>query len=177
MSKKQIIEDIMKSLESEKSYSQEEVQELIQKAVNSMAAPVDNSPAPESDALDKPSIQEATTPSQQAAEGNPEMAPVQDPLEMISQEATTTAPAELEVPTPVDVTNNTGAQGGHQEPIFADGLFGGEFSLGATLKQGPTGNVMTNMKPQMFDYEEKYKNSTKNQKMTSKDFESKKENK
>lgn len=51
------------------------------------------------------------------------------------------------------------------QPKLAQGLFGG-FALGASLKQGPNGNVMTNMKKPMMDYNKVYAGSTKNQKMT-----------
>lgn len=50
-------------------------------------------------------------------------------------------------------------------PKLAPGLFQG-FTLGSTLAQGPTGNVMANMKKPIMDYEKQYQNSTKNQKLT-----------
>ena len=51
-----------------------------------------------------------------------------------------------------------------QKPVerkLSSGLFSG-FTLGATLKQGPTGNVMTGIKASPMDYEKTYKESTKN---------------
>lgn len=55
-------------------------------------------------------------------------------------------------------------------PKLAPGLFNG-FTLGSTLVQGPRGNVMSNMKKPLMDYEQKYQNSTKNQKMTAEELE------
>jgi len=52
-----------------------------------------------------------------------------------------------------------------EQPKLAPGMFQG-FALGATLRQSPTGNVMTNMKKPMMDYEKTYQNSTKNQRLT-----------
>lgn len=56
------------------------------------------------------------------------------------------------------------------KPKLADGLFR-TFTLGSTLDQTANGNVMTNMKPNMMDYEKQYKGSTKNQEMTAEELE------
>lgn len=44
------------------------------------------------------------------------------------------------------------------------------FVLGATLRQGPNGNVIQNIKPSKFDYETQYKNSTKNIKISAEEL-------
>ena len=54
-------------------------------------------------------------------------------------------------------------------PKLAAGLFQG-FTLGTTLKQGPTGNVVSNMKAAPMDYVEAYKHSTKNVQVTSEEL-------
>ena len=54
-------------------------------------------------------------------------------------------------------------------PKLSAGLFQG-FTLGSTLKPGAVGNVMSNMKKPMMDYEKQFANSTKNQKMTSEEL-------
>ncbi len=60
------------------------------------------------------------------------------------------------------------------EPKFASDLFK-PFSLGTTIRQTPEGNVMDHMAKPSADYVEDYKNSTKNIKMTSEDFDKKPE--
>lgn len=82
------------------------------------------------------------------------------------QPASEAAPSDTKQP---DVTQ----QATQAEPAKAPepqvklkpGLFQG-FSLGSTFKQGPQGNVMTNVKPNPMDYEKAYKESTKNVKMS-----------
>lgn len=74
-----------------------------------------------------------------------------------------TAPAVAAAPA---VTTETPAAPATESPKLASGLFQG-FTLGSTLKQAPTGNIMTNMKKPMMDYEKQYQNSSKNQKLSS----------
>jgi len=50
-------------------------------------------------------------------------------------------------------------------PKLQAGLFG-SFTLGSTLKQVETGNVMSNTKKPMMNYEQAYQESTKNQVLT-----------
>lgn len=52
---------------------------------------------------------------------------------------------------------------------LAPGLFS-EFTLGSSLKQAPTGNIITNLKANALNYEQVYKDSTKNVQMTAEDF-------
>lgn len=114
-------------------------QEEIKKAVTSEAATPDNKPADEAAANgeNKPSIQDAKTPEQIAAE------------------AAAAAPAPTETP----------AAPAKKEISF-DHLFAPDLSLGATLKQNPNGgNVMSNMKKPSIDYVERAKN-LKNQSLT-----------
>jgi hypothetical protein len=53
-----------------------------------------------------------------------------------------------------------------------EGLFK-PFTLGSTLSQGPTGNVMANVKKPIMDYEKTYQQSIRNVQMTDKDFQKK----
>lgn len=55
------------------------------------------------------------------------------------------------------------------EVKFADNLFK-PFSLGSTLKQGASGNVMTNVKKPALNYEAEYKRSIKNIKLTAEEI-------
>lgn len=55
------------------------------------------------------------------------------------------------------------------KPKLAAGLFQ-PFTLGSTLEQGQSGNVMSNMKPNMMDYEKKYQGSTKNQELSAEEL-------
>jgi hypothetical protein len=67
-------------------------------------------------------------------------------------------------------TKEVSNQGGKTEQLqFDEGLFE-DFSLGATLRQRPHGNVMTNMKKPSMDYDKQYKESIKNTKMNDEDF-------
>ncbi len=117
-------------------------QEEIKKAVTSQAATPDNKPADEAtiNGENKPSIQDAKTPEQLAAEAA----------------AAAPAPAESAPAAPA------------KKEISFDGLFADQFSLGATLRQNPNGggNVMDNMKKPAIDYVDRAKNSTKNQSLT-----------
>ncbi len=55
------------------------------------------------------------------------------------------------------------------EKKLAAGLFQG-FTLGSTLEQGPVGNVMSNVKKPMMDYEQTYKQSSKNQQLSAEEL-------
>lgn len=113
-------------------------QEEIKKAVTSEAATPDNKPADAAteNGENKPSIQDAKTPDQIAAEAAAAPAPTETPA----------APAKKE--------------------LSFDHLFAPDLSLGATLKQNPNGgNVMSNMKKPSIDYVERAKN-TKNQSLS-----------
>jgi len=141
MNKKAIVEEVMKSLDATKTYTEEELSGLIQKAVTSAAAVAENK-APDDATLNgenAPSIQDASTPSKAAA---------------------VATGAEV-IPEPVQVEGNP--QGGAVEAIFSPGLFGRDFTLGTTLQQGPVGNVVTNVKPSKMDYNKQYENSTRNE--------------
>lgn len=163
MDKKSLVESIMKSLKEEKDYTKEELNDIIQKAVTSAAATAENGPENEAamNGEDTPSIQDATTPSQNAVSQDNATQNENVTQEVTQNENVTQKMEESEIPEPLDVSENT--QGGKVEPIFDPGLFGQEFSLGATLQQGPTGNVMANMKPSPTDYNKQYDNSTKNE--------------
>lgn len=117
-------------------------QEEIKKAVTSAAATPDGKPADEAtvNGENKPSIQDAKTPEQIAAE------------------AAAAAPAPTETPAPAAPA---------KKELSFDGLFANDFSLGATLRQNPNGggNVMDNMKKPAIDYVERGK-ASKNQSMT-----------
>lgn len=54
-------------------------------------------------------------------------------------------------------------------PKLGAGLFK-PFTLGSTLEQAAHGNVMSNMKPNMMDYEKQYQGSTKNQSLSPEDL-------
>ena len=85
-----------------------------------------------------------------------------------SAEVPNAAPAATETPAvaaPATTEAPAAAAPVADAPKLANGLFQG-FTLGATLKQGPTGNIMTNMKKPMMDYQKQYEGSTKNQKLT-----------
>lgn len=56
------------------------------------------------------------------------------------------------------------------KPKLAPGLFQG-FTLGSTLKQGPTGNAMANVKQSPMDYEQRVKDSSKNQSLSAEQLE------
>jgi len=56
------------------------------------------------------------------------------------------------------------------KPKLADGLFK-PYTLGSTLSQGATGNVMTNVRPNMMDYEKQYQSSTKNESLSAEELE------
>lgn len=54
-------------------------------------------------------------------------------------------------------------------PKLAAGLFK-PFTLGSTLDQASHGNVMSNLKPNMMDYEKQYQGATKNQSVSPEDL-------
>lgn len=56
------------------------------------------------------------------------------------------------------------------QPKLAPGLFQ-PFRLGSTLAQGPTGNVVNDMKCSPMDYEKQYQGSTKNQSLSAEELE------
>lgn len=89
-----------------------------------------------------------------------DVAPTTPAVETKAPETPAAAPEAAATPTPEPVK---------ADPKLANGLFQG-FTLGSTLKQGPTGNVMSNMKAPLMDYEKKYQQSTKNIQMTPKEL-------
>lgn len=90
-------------------------------------------------------------------------------------EAPAAAPAETKVVEPVPVPAAPAAASSTETPApaaaapiapkFSENLFK-PYSLGSTLKQGPVGNVMTNVKPSKLDYEKTYNESFKNIRVT-----------
>lgn len=127
--------------------TKEQLEEIV-KAVTSEAAPAENKPVSESAASgeDKPTIQDAVNPVEASQE---------------AQTTTVEEPTQTELPEQISEQS----QGGQvQEIKFDDSLFK-PFTLGSTLEQSPTGNVMSNTKP-TNDYEQAYQNSTKNEKVS-----------
>lgn len=82
-----------------------------------------------------------------------------------TKETSTAASETPATPAPEAKTETTAAPAEAPAPKLQAGLFS-EFSLGSTLKQGPTGNVMSNMRKPASDYEQTYQQSTKNVKYT-----------
>lgn len=56
-----------------------------------------------------------------------------------------------------------------ETPKLADGLFK-PYTLGSILTPGAVGNVMSNVKPNMMDYEKQYQGSTKNQEISAEEL-------
>lgn len=170
MDKEAIKKAVLEGL-PEENITEEMVQEQIKKAVTSEAAPAEN--GPENDATlngtSKPSLQEAVSSVDELKEKAAEE------VAEASTEASAEAPAAeqkvVQAETPAGISKES--QGGQTQEIkFADGMFK-PFTLGSTLEQAPTGNVMANMKPSKSDYVKDYEGSTKNEKLTDKDFSSK----
>ena len=94
----------------------------------------------------------------------------QKAAEAEAQEATSETKPVDEVKAESDsVPEQTEATQEKPEPKFAGNLFK-EYSLGATLKQGPTGNVMSNMKPSQVDYVQQAKDAIKNEVVSPDEF-------
>lgn len=130
----------------------------IKKAVTSEAAPAENKPQSEAvlEGTTNPSIQNATTPTQQAAANT-----------VVSTEATAPAAAAVipevkqqEVPAQLQETKKELSFGNLFKP----------YNLGATLKQDPSGkNVISGIVPPKMDYVKAAENK-KNTKMNDEDF-------
>lgn len=142
---KSIVESIEKG-EITLDEAREAVEEALNKAVTSDAAPAENGPENDEqlNGENKPTLQDAKSPQE-----------AQQELE-VKQE---------EVPENIDASQ---AQGG--EVSFGEFFKDEAFVIGSTLEQSANGNVMANMKKPAMDYVERSKNH-KNQAMTPKDFE------
>lgn len=127
------------------------VVEKLEKAVTSDSAPAENGPENDEqlNGESKPTLQDAKSPQDVELEAKVE---------------------QQEVPENIDANQ---AEGGKtQEYDFGSFLNGEQYSLGSTLQQAPTGNVMTNMKQPQMDYVESAKNHN-NVEMKPEDFEKK----
>lgn len=77
--------------------------------------------------------------------------------------------AEVQAAAPAAEAPAQPAEAPKAEPKFRGDLFK-PFTLGATLRPGPTGNIMSNMKKPNMDYVAVEKQSTRNVKMTAEDL-------
>lgn len=147
--KEKLTEKILKSIEDGEmtlEEARETVSEVLNKAVTSDAAPAENGPENDAElnAENKPSIQDAKSPSE-----------AQQEIEISQQQ----------VPENVDANQ---AQGG--EVSFGNFFKDEPYTIGSTLQQDASGNIIANTKKPGIDYVERAKNH-KNQSMTPKDFE------
>ena len=96
--------------------------------------------------------------------------------EVKKSEETKTEPtvSATSAPESTPVATEAAAPQAEAQPKLSAGLFQG-FTLGATLKQGPTGNVMSNMKKPIMDYEKTYKQSMRNEQLSPEQFKAQQE--
>jgi len=135
----------------------------IKKAITSEAAPAENGPENDTqlNAENAPSIQDAKAPGDSAEPAKVEQQELPEGLDIAAQGG------EVE-----DLTEEK--KEASKEVSFGNFFGDTKYTLGATLEQGPSGNVMANMKPSQSNYVEQAKNS-KNIILTEEDFADKKE--
>ena len=164
-SKEELKEELLKSLTEKfagKELNEEVAKEIEAELAKALQAGYDIAEPEEKVKEVDPSAgpQRTAEEQQKLAEATGEV--LEDPTAAKEEEVKAEEPAQEAAAEEVE------AEPAPAEPKFANGLFK-PFSLGSTLEQSPSGNVMSNMKQAKMDYVERAKNH-KNTTLTDKDF-------